>query len=89
MDVVFGHGDHQPRGAHCIAPAATTAPSSPFLCRRSSRNHGNEIICSKITHAELITQQRSGSSLGTPGMSRELGESGTGTGRGSLCLICA
>lgn len=92
MDIVFDHGDSQSGGAHCTAPADPTAPSSPFLCGRNGRNHRNEIICSKITHAELITQQCSRSSLGTLGMSRELGESITpitGDGQGlTLLHLC-
>lgn len=39
----------------------------PLLCRRNSRNHVNEIICSKITHTELITNNGSNRSGSEPG----------------------
>lgn len=47
-----------------------SSPHFPPLCQRSSRDHVNEIICSKITHTELITQNSSNCSGSEPGSLR-------------------
>lgn len=47
-----------------------SSPHFPPLCWRSSRDHVNEIICSKITHTELITQNSSNCSGSEPGSLR-------------------
>lgn len=73
------------------APCAGTASASPppLLRRRKSRDHVSEIIRSEITHAELITQHRSGSKLGSLGAEQggEPGHQG-GQGRGLLVPLC-
>lgn len=95
-------GTPSPGGPHtaprCPGPAPTTragtanASPPPLLHQRKSRDHVNEIIHPEITHAELITQHRSGSEPGSLGAERgavggkpaHRGE----MGRGSLCPLC-